>query len=83
MGEQSKNIKNPSENEYEGYSLNGDCYYLLHEDIVGCNCSWNYGAKTMRKVYVVDLGKTVHSETQNFSVNLTRCKNLASESDVL
>ena len=34
------------ENEYKMYSLNGgECYYLVYEDIVGCDCTWLYGGK--------------------------------------
>ena len=34
----------PCENEYKKYCLNGgECYYLVDEDIVGCNCTWLYG----------------------------------------
>ena len=36
----------PCENEYKKYCLNdGECYYLVDEDIVGCNCTWLYGGK--------------------------------------
>ena len=45
VGHQSK-IKSqvPCENEQKKYCLNGDeCYYLVDEDIVGCNCKWLYG----------------------------------------
>ena len=36
------------ENEYKKYCLNGgECYYLVDEDIVGCNCTWLYGGKRM------------------------------------
>ena len=32
--------ESPCEKEYRGYSLNGgECYYLIDEDIVGCNCT--------------------------------------------
>ena len=31
----------PSDNKYKKFCLNGgDCYYLVDEDIVGCNCIW-------------------------------------------
>ena len=34
------------ENEYKKYCLNGgECYYLVDEDIVGCNCTWLYMRK--------------------------------------
>ena len=40
----------PCENEYKMYCLNGDeCYYLVDEDIVGCNCAWLYGGKRCEK----------------------------------
>ena len=38
--------QDPCENEYKKYCLNGgDCYYLVDEDIVGCNCTWLYRGK--------------------------------------
>ena len=38
------------ENEYKKYCLNGGaCYYLVDEDIVGCNCTWLYGGKRCEK----------------------------------
>ena len=40
----------PCENEYKKYCLNGaECYYLIDEDIVGCNCTWFYGGKRCEK----------------------------------
>ena len=42
-------IQNPCENEYKYYCLNGECYYVLEEDIVGCNCSWYYARKRCEK----------------------------------
>ena len=36
----------PCENEYKKYcSIGGQCYNLVDEDIVGCNCTWLYGGK--------------------------------------
>ena len=36
----------PCENEYQKYCLNcGECYYLVDEDIIDCNCTWLYGGK--------------------------------------
>ena len=33
-------------NEYKKYCLNGDqCFYLIGEAIVGCNCTRFYGGK--------------------------------------
>ena len=41
----------PCENEYRKYCLNGgDCYYLVDEDIVGCNCTWLFGGKRCEDV---------------------------------
>ena len=38
------NSGSPCEKEYKMYCLNGgECYYLLDEDIVACNCTWLYG----------------------------------------
>ena len=42
--------QDPWENEYKKFCLNGgECYYLVDEDIVGCNCTWLYGAKQCEK----------------------------------
>ena len=36
-----KKSQGPCENEYKKYCLNsGECYYLVDEDVVGCNCTW-------------------------------------------
>ena len=51
VGHHSK-IKSQSlrENEHKKYCLNGGkCYYLVDEDIVGCNCTWLYGGKRCEK----------------------------------
>ena len=51
VGHHSK-IKNqgPCENEYKRYGLNGgEGFYLVDEDIVGCNCTWLYGGKRREK----------------------------------
>ena len=47
VGHHSKiRSQGPCENHYKKYCLNGDgCYYLVDEDIVGCNCTWLYGKK--------------------------------------
>ena len=40
----------PCEKEYEKYCMNGgECYYLVDEDIVACNCTWLYGGKRCEK----------------------------------
>ena len=39
-------IQNLCENEYKKYCLNdGECFYLIVEFTVGCNCTWLYGGK--------------------------------------
>ena len=36
--------------KYKKYHLTGgECYYLVDEEIVGCNCSWLYGGKRCEK----------------------------------
>ena len=51
VGHHSKiKSQGPCENEYKKYCLNGgECYYLVDEDIVGCNCTWLYGRKRCEK----------------------------------
>ena len=40
----------PFENEYKKYSLDGGkCYYLVEEDVVGCNSAEIYGRKRCEK----------------------------------
>ena len=40
----------PCEKEYKNYCMNGgECFYLVHEDIVACNCTWMYGGKRCEK----------------------------------
>ena len=43
VGHDSKiKSQGPCKNEYKSYCLNGgECYYLVGEDFVGCNCT-NY-----------------------------------------
>ena len=42
--------ESPREKEYKKYCLNGgECYYLVDEDIVACNCPWLYGGKRFEK----------------------------------
>ena len=42
--------KNPCENKYIMYCLNGgECYDQADEDIVGCNCTRLYGGKRCEK----------------------------------
>ena len=44
-------IQNPRENQYKHYCLNGgECYYIVDEDIIGCNCTWLYGGKRCKNV---------------------------------
>ena len=43
-------IESLCEKEYKKYFLNGgECYYLVDEIIVGCNCTWLYGEKRCEK----------------------------------
>ena len=36
----------PRENEYKKFGLNGgECYYIVDEYFVRCNCTWLYGGK--------------------------------------
>ena len=40
----------PCEKEYKKYCLNrGECFYLVDEDIVACNCTWMYEGKRCEK----------------------------------
>ena len=40
----------PCEIEYKKYCMNGgECFYLVDEDIVACNCTWMYGGKRCEK----------------------------------
>ena len=42
--------ESPCEKEYRKYCLNGgECYYLVDEDNVACNCTWLYGGKLCEK----------------------------------
>ena len=42
--------ENPSKKEYKKYCMNGgECYYLVDEDTVACNCTWFYGRKRCEK----------------------------------
>ena len=51
LGHRSKIIsQGPSGNEYKKYCLNGgECFYLVDEDIVACNCTRLYGGKRCEK----------------------------------
>ena len=51
VGHHSKiKSQGPCKNEYEKYCFNGgECYYLVEEDIVGCNCTWLFGGKRCEK----------------------------------
>ena len=51
VGHHSKiNSQGPCENKNKKYCLNGgECYYLVDEDIVGCNCTWLNGEKRCEK----------------------------------
>ena len=51
VGHRSKiKSQGPCENGFKKYWLNGgEFYYLVDEDIVGCNCTWLYGGKRCEK----------------------------------
>ena len=51
MGHHSEiKSESPWEKEYKKYCLNGgECFYLVDEDIVACNCTWMYGGKRCEK----------------------------------
>ena len=49
---QHSEIKSESscKKENKNYCMNGgECYYLVDEDIVACNCTWLYGGKRCEK----------------------------------
>ena len=52
-----ESIQSLCQNDYQDDCLNGECYYLLKENIVGRNCIWFYG-KNAVKIYVLDLGES-------------------------
>ena len=40
----------PCEKEYKTCCMNGgECFYLVDEVIVACNCTWMYGGKRREK----------------------------------
>ena len=42
--------ESPCEKQYTDYCMNrGECYYLVDEDTVACNCTWLYGGKRCEK----------------------------------
>ena len=42
--------ESPCNKEYKkGCLKGGECYHLVDEDIVGCNCTWLYGGKRCEK----------------------------------
>ena len=51
MGHHSEmKSESPSENEYKKYCLNGgECYFIVDEEVVVCNCTWLYGGKRCEK----------------------------------
>ena len=74
-------IRNPCENEYKRYWLNGGgSYYIIDEKTVDGNCTWLCGGKLCEK-YIWwtqrDMEKTL------FSPNCTRFKVFNSKSDTL
>ena len=51
VGHRSKiKSQGPCENEYKKNCLNGgECYYLVDENVVGCNYTWFYGGERCEK----------------------------------
>ena len=44
------NSESPCEKEHKKFCLNGgERYYLMDEDIAGCNCTWLYERKRCEK----------------------------------
>ena len=42
--------ESPCEKMYKKYCLNGgECFFVVDEDIVACNCTWLYGGKRCEK----------------------------------
>ena len=40
----------PCEKEYKKYCMNGgQCFCLVDEDFLACNCTWMYGGKRCEK----------------------------------
>ena len=51
MGHHSEiKSEGPCKKEYRKYCMNeGECFYVVDEDIVACNCTWMYGGKRCEK----------------------------------
>ena len=67
-------IKNQSPRgyEYKDFCLNGECYCVVDDDILGCNCSWLYGRKRGEN-YMWSLVRFEHQKGLSFLLqNLTR-----------
>ena len=63
----------PGENEYKKYCLNGGKgYYLVDEDIVGCNYNWLYGAKRCEKYMWWDWVRILDWKFLNWKSNKTK-----------
>ena len=42
--------QSPCGKEYKKYCLNGgECYYLVDDDVVACNCTWLNGGERCEK----------------------------------
>ena len=62
--------ESPCEKEFKKYCMNGgECYYLVDEDILACNCTWLYGGERYERYMWWTL------------VNLTRCRKVDLKSD--
>ena len=51
MGHHSEiKSEGPCKKEYRKYCMNGgECFYVVDEGIVACNCTWMYGGKRYEK----------------------------------
>ena len=86
VGHHSKiKSQSPCKNKDKKYCLNsGECYYLVDEDIVGCNCTW------LMKEHVakitcsgVKLEFQIRSIEKKFYPNLSGLKTFSTKSKTL
>ena len=67
----------PCENQYKKHCLNdGECYYLVDEDIVGGNCNSFMKENNVKSTCgETRLGFKIEKDERSSIENLTRCKN--------
>ena len=72
----------PCKKEYKNYCLNdGEWFFLIDEDFVGCKCTWLYEWKCCKKNYVVELGEILKENV--FPKNRARFDLYNSKTDTL